>query len=290
MDTDRVPDFLIIGAMKAGTTTLYRDLSQHPKIFLSDPKEPNDLTSDRVFTPAGIRSYRALFSLARRDQLCGEASTAYTRAPRFSGVAQRARHVCGPDLKLIYIVRDPFERAVSHYRYAYTRGRTREKLEVDLEKNPEYAHVSDYAFQLKPWAQTFDLSSILIVKFEDYVQDRERIFSDVSRFLGVDAGFSLNTSERFNVTDDIRVSKGLVERVLASDTFQRRVKPLLSEDVRGFGKRFLLRTGTPPARSLPDPHLRDRFMERLSVPNQLISQTVGAVRLGDVLGGVDPWV
>ena len=96
-----LPHFLIIGGMKCGSTTLYRDLLTHPRVFFPIDKEPCNLCDDRVLTDAGRAEYEALFKRARPDQLCAEASTDYTKLPDRPGVAARALRVLGPELKLI---------------------------------------------------------------------------------------------------------------------------------------------------------------------------------------------
>ena len=99
--------------MKAGTTTLYRDLYDHPEVFLPEEKEPDSLAYDDVLTTEGTRTYRGMFAGANDGQLIGEASTSYSKAPFFGDVPSRALRLCGSDLKIIYVVREPFERMVS---------------------------------------------------------------------------------------------------------------------------------------------------------------------------------
>lgn len=276
----RRPDFIIIGAMKAGTTTLHRDLLQHPQIFLSDPKEPNDLVTDDVLTDKGLRTYTGLFTTALPDQLCGEASTTYTREPRYTGAAARALQICGPGLKLIYVVRDPFERAVSHYRYAFLRGRTKAGPEAELLGNPEYAQVSDYARQLAPWRETFGDEAILIVNFKDYVAQRQATVKQVLRFLGVNnPSVTLDETKRFNASDDVRVSRGLVEKLTSSTLFQRVVKPLLGQTARRLGKAALLTRGDEPPPVPMDGTFRERFEAQVS-PEAL---TIASIRSATVL-------
>src|SRR5262245_34426917 len=86
------PDFLIVGAMKAGTTSLHRDLNLHPQIFLPEEKEPEGLCHDRVLSARGRRRYARLFRPSRAGQMRGEASTAYTKLPEWQGVPARARN------------------------------------------------------------------------------------------------------------------------------------------------------------------------------------------------------
>ena len=109
----RNPDFLVIGAMKAGSTTLHTYLSRHPDLYLHERKEPGFFSREERYA-RGIEWYRALFADARPDQLCAESSTCYTRWPHFADVAPRIRqHV--PEVRFVYIMRDPVARAYSHY-------------------------------------------------------------------------------------------------------------------------------------------------------------------------------
>lgn len=281
----RRPDFLIIGAMKAGTTTLHRDLQKHPRIFLSDPKEPNDLVSDEVLTDKGLQAYCGLFANAGQDQLCGEASTTYTREPRHTGAADRALKVCGPNLKLIYLVRDPFERAVSHYRYAFLRGRTNRAPEIEMIENPEYADVSDYARQLAPWRAAFGDDAILIVNFQDYVRARQATVARVLEFLGLEeVDLELDEAQRFNASDDVRVSRGVVEKLINSSAFQRGLKPLLGPALRSLGKRTLLRRGSEPPPVPTDGAFRAVFLQALPPETLCVSSVRQTAVLSRVAG------
>ncbi|MGI9457226.1 MAG: hypothetical protein ACR2NU_11740, partial [Aeoliella sp.] len=95
--TARVSDFVVIGAMKAGTTTVFEYLSRHPQVFMADPKEPNYFSMDDVHS-RGMDWYRGLFAEASDEQICGEASASYTRYPRFPQSAARMAELL-PDAK-----------------------------------------------------------------------------------------------------------------------------------------------------------------------------------------------
>jgi len=116
-ETMTLPHFLIIGAMKSGTTTLYRDMLTHRRVFFSADKEPMNLVNDDVLTAEGRHAYESLFAGAGRDSVCGEASTAYTKLPVYPGVPRRALQLLGPELRLIYIMRHPIERLISHHHH-----------------------------------------------------------------------------------------------------------------------------------------------------------------------------
>ncbi len=116
----RLPDFLIIGAQKAGTTTLYRDLLANPAIFLPIDKEPGNLCEDDLLTDTGRSAYARHFANASTDQLCGEATTSHTKRPDVLGVPARARRLLGDKLKVIYLVREPISRIISHHHHELT--------------------------------------------------------------------------------------------------------------------------------------------------------------------------
>ncbi|PYC46421.1 hypothetical protein DI396_15600 [Litorivita pollutaquae] len=114
MSTAPVCDFFIIGAAKAGTTSLHARLQAHPDLFLTEPKEPEFFARDDRYE-AGIDSYAALFTDAKPGQLRGDASTLYSLAPLFPKTAERIKTHC-PEAKFIYMLREPVNRAVDHNR------------------------------------------------------------------------------------------------------------------------------------------------------------------------------
>lgn len=119
----RLPDFIVVGATKAGTTSLDQYLAMHPQIHMARPKEPRFFT---VGNPSsnyhrGVAWYRGLF---RSERLCcGETSPQYTHWPTRSGVVERM-HALVPKCRLIYLVREPWARIRSHYYMNLSTGNT----------------------------------------------------------------------------------------------------------------------------------------------------------------------
>ena len=109
----RLPDFLIIGAAKSATTTLYEYLTRQQAIFMSPEKEPCYFSHDDVYAK-GEDWYRSLFAGARDDQICGEASTTYSRWPQYPHAAERIARAI-PQARFIYVMRHPVERIYSFY-------------------------------------------------------------------------------------------------------------------------------------------------------------------------------
>jgi hypothetical protein len=179
----RLPDFLVIGAAKAGTTTLHGYLNRHPQIFMSDPKEPEFFSHDEHYMK-GLGWYRALFAGASAQQICGEASTAYSRWPHTADAAGRIASVL-PRARLVYILRHPIDRAYSHYAHDMREGVTM-SFEESLEKSSLYLDGSRYMDQLDRYLPVFGRERVLCLLTEDLHADPGAVLERMQRFLGVE--------------------------------------------------------------------------------------------------------
>ncbi|MCT4554248.1 MAG: sulfotransferase [Pelagimonas sp.] len=259
-----LPHFLIIGAMKAGTTTLYEDLTRVPGLYLPPEKEPEDLIHPEVETDAGRAAYAAKFAGAPKGALCGEASTAYTKLPTHSGVAERALRVLGPEVKLIYLTRDPIRRIRSQYHHLWGLGIEQRPMNRAVLEDETYVAYSQYARQLAPWRANFDEAQVLVMAFEEYLADRPAALTQICAFLGVDAPASVADSHR-NASDGKRVIPrgSVLARIAASDVYLYRIKPLMPTGLRDRIKALLL----PKARKMQDtlhPETVKTLTDRLS--------------------------
>ncbi|NIZ10950.1 sulfotransferase [Pseudooceanicola sp. HF7] len=236
------PSFLIIGAMKAGTTTLYEDLVHLPGIYMPPDKEPEDLIDPAVETPDGLARYLAKFEGATAGALCGEASTAYSKRPTYEGVAPRAKRVLGENLKIIYMTRHPVKRLVSQYHHQWGMGFENRPMREALVESPEYLSYSRYDWQLSPWRETFPNSQILVVRFEDYLADRPAVLSKICAFLGVAAPAQGPDGSHRNKSEGKRYIPrgGMMERISRSRLYLYGVKPLLSSKIRDRVKGIIL--------------------------------------------------
>jgi len=181
----RLPTFLVIGAMKAGTTSLYHYLRTHPEIFMPAVKEPM-FFDPRHNWHRGVEWYAGLFAGARPEHVAlGEASTSYTKFPAVEGVPARIASVL-PDVRLIYVLRHPIERMRSHYLYAVSRGKERRPIERALLEDRSYLDISRYALQLERYLEHFDLDRFLLLDSRDLAERRLETLRAVFRFLGVD--------------------------------------------------------------------------------------------------------
>lgn len=155
------PDFLLIGAMKSATSTMHEQLALQPGIHMSTPKEPNYFSDDDVYQ-LGTDWYADLFSSAHPDDLCGESSTHYTKLPDYPDTVSRMKAVLD-NPKLIYIMRNPIERLISHYMHQWSQNVMSCDINVAIEKYPELISYSCYGMQMKPYFDAYGSDAVLPV-------------------------------------------------------------------------------------------------------------------------------
>ncbi|NET07282.1 MAG: sulfotransferase domain-containing protein [Symploca sp. SIO2B6] len=182
----RLPDFLIIGAAKSGTTTLYKYLCRHPQICMSNPKEPDFFAIDHIYDQ-GIDWYSSLFSEAGLKQVCGEASTTYTRLPKFPKAAERIAQVL-PKVKMIYIIRHPVDRAYSHHVHEIKCHEQKPKttFEEGIKERSYLVDSGNYMKHIEQYLQFFPRESLLIMLMEDLIHKPADTMEKICSFIGVD--------------------------------------------------------------------------------------------------------
>jgi hypothetical protein len=178
-----LPDFLLIGAMKAGSTSLAEALGEIPQIHIPPVKEPHFLCKENAIVE-GRTLYRDLFRHRREGQLCGDASTGYAKLPDSHGVAERAKRVT-PDARIIYIVRHPIERAISHHYHLMRVGKAPADMEVAAQKKAALVNYGRYMMQLQPWIESFGADRIHVVVFEEFIANPQAEMSRIRAFLGI---------------------------------------------------------------------------------------------------------
>jgi len=176
------PDFLIIGAMKSGTSTLQAQLAAQPGIFMTDPKEPNYFSDDDVYAK-GPEWYASLFEGAAPDDLTGEASTHYTKLPTFPKTLARMRAAL-PAPKLVYIIRDPVERAISHFMHERSLDKVGTDFTRAVEVQPEFVDYGRYAMQIAPFLEVYGARRIHLTSLERMTMDPAGELKRVASFIG----------------------------------------------------------------------------------------------------------
>jgi hypothetical protein len=217
-----LPNFIIIGAGKSGTTALYYYLKQHPQIYMSPVKEPRffafepgdldfggpgDMELHRS-TIVNLEDYRALFRDVSGELAVGEASPVYLCSPKAAG---RIKSFV-PDARLIAIFRHPVDRAYSHYLHLIRDGdesltdfsqalqAEEKRVRDNWEYRWRYREVGFYSVQLRRYLDIFDRSQMKTYLYEDFDTDPQSVLRDIYRFLGVDDTFVADTSVRYNAS------------------------------------------------------------------------------------------
>jgi len=272
----KLPRFLIIGAMKSGTTTLYRDLITNPAVYMPQDKEPGNLNTDEVLTDAGRARYAALFAPMRDDQIGGEASTSYTKRPDIDGVPARARALLGPDLRLIYIMREPVARAVSHHAHELSALISREPdFNVAVRRDPAILNYSRYAMQAAPWIDAFGKDALMLLRFETLTRDRRATVERVSTHIRVTPRTELIDEQAvYNKTDERVLNTGLAATLARTTLYKKVLRPLLSPGARDRIRKAILPranvTQVPPT-----PETIDWMLEQLAPDAEALASLLG---------------
>jgi hypothetical protein len=206
-------DFFIVGAPKAGTTSLYHYLNEHLQIEMSSQKEP-DYFSDAAIQEQGMyygknridteEKYNGLFNTQKKDVIFGEGSVSYLFYPT---VAQDIK-AYNPIAKIIIMLRNPIDRAFSHYLMDYRLGLVSDSFEDIINKKSkhknahlfyqQYIKVGEYATQLKRYFDIFDKENILLIDYEDFKSDVAGTVDLACSFLKVSTEFSADVHEKHN--------------------------------------------------------------------------------------------
>ena len=188
-----LPTFFVIGAAKAGTSSLHLYLDQHPQIQMSSVKEPRFFAGPENGLPyppdriSGLEEYEALFDGS--IEVRGEASTDYAAHPRRQGAPERIKEFV-PNARFIYLVRDPIERTLSHYRMGVAlmgeRRPLAEALGEPINIASQYVASSLYASQLELYLRHFPQERMLIVDQAELLANRRSTLGQIFAFLEVD--------------------------------------------------------------------------------------------------------
>jgi len=178
----RLPDFILVGAMKCGTSGLHDQLLRRSGLFLSDPKEPNFFSDDEVYA-RGRDWYASLFADAHAGQLCGESSTHYTKLPTHPHSCDRMRALL-QEVKLVYVMRHPVDRIISQYIHQWTENDVSGSLDEAVARDERFIAYSRYATQLEPYLDVYGRQNVLPVFFEQMVAEPDAELRRIVNFIG----------------------------------------------------------------------------------------------------------
>ncbi|MBP7398275.1 MAG: sulfotransferase [Chitinophagales bacterium] len=237
MSNLKLPTFLVVGAVKAGTTSLHEYLNQHPEIFMSPVKETNffsdadmlfdkfnvdykqdidhnldkylDGPMDKKIHIAHIRTwqqYQKLFRDVKEQKAIGEISNSYLYCPNTAN----AIHAQLPEAKIVMILRNPIDRLFSQYLMNLKLGKIITKdllLEIQNDQDKKdkgwgvshlYLEVGKYYPQVKNYFDIFSKNQVHVILYDDYKKDPAAVMQKLFAFIGVDANFSLDMSMKYN--------------------------------------------------------------------------------------------
>lgn len=178
----KLPDFVIIGAMKCATSSLHEQLALQPGIFMSELKEPNFFSNDEEYEK-GLGWYLSHFDEANIDDLCGESSTHYTKLPTYPDTIERLqKHL--PNAKFIYVMRHPINRLVSQYIHEWSQRVISVEINEAISEHPELIDYSFYTKQLQPYFETFGKERVLPIFFEQMLTAPQTELERICQFIG----------------------------------------------------------------------------------------------------------
>lgn len=245
-----LPSFLIVGAIKAGTTSLYHYLIQHPNVFLSpDVKESRFLAGLSLesnpeiaqYVPAitVFDEYERLFSKATEHQVVGEVDPWYLYL--YDQTIPRIKTFLGDFVRIIICLRNPVGRSYSHYYHVVKQGWETRSFEATFEcvvagnkchwYERSFFEASLYYESVKAYIEAFGSDQVLIFLFDEFCSNPISVFQQICRFIGVDDHFIPNVSERANVGGLPR-SKMLHYLLTRKSAALSVIKPLLPLDFR----------------------------------------------------------
>jgi hypothetical protein len=170
--------------MKAGTTSLYNYLRDHPQVFMPTTKEVNFFNPLKNW-PRGIEWYEQQFEGANGAVAIGEASTSYAKFPWIEGVPTRIASVL-EDVKFIYVLRHPVDRMQSHYLHNLATGQEWRPIDEAFRAEPMYLNISRYALQLDQYMPVFPRDRFMVIDSRDLRYDRKATLRRIFAHLGID--------------------------------------------------------------------------------------------------------
>ena len=251
-------DFFIVGAPKAGTTSLYHYLNEHSEIEMSSQKEP-DFFSDQSLQKQKLyydknridtlEKYNSLFE--REDVILrGDSSVSYL----FYQDVPHKIIAYNPDAKIIIMLRNPIDRAFSHYLMDYSLGLISESFETIIQKQSkhknanlfyqQYIQVSEYTKQIKRYLEVFSKDNIHFIDYEDFKNDTSDVVNSVFLFLGVNDDFQPYLKKKYNTYTAPKNS--LIRYVYSFVAFRKMVANILSKNLTKTIRNLLFRSDKKP--------------------------------------------
>ena len=266
-ENGRWPDLFIVGAQRAGSTSIYDLLKRTEGVFMSQVKEPHYFSSisDKYLSPKPIRNkkkYLSLFRHARDNEIVGEASPTYLTDSKSSELIHRVI----PNAKVVMILRDPVERAYSQYLLRVSSGKTysfseaiKEALETKEDAYKKRIIYDGLYYEgVKRFLGTFGTQNVKILLFEEFIKDPKKAIRDVLKFLRVKA-----EPPDYNVVPHnyLTVPRNKLSENLLNNELVRKIgKKILSQDKADYiVKGILGKKSVKPEMNLNDREFLSNF-------------------------------
>ena len=238
-----LPNLLIVGAAKCGTTSLHNYLKQHPDIFMTEHKEPHFLINSEIGehrvhkAVTTLEEYEKMFKTEGKYKYKGESSVMYLAFPEFS--IKNIKKYLDPDVKIIIMLRNPIERAFAGYlhnlRYnpsedlsfeeAFDRSEERYHQIGDMTPDTRYLQVGNYHFQVESFMAMFN-DNVHVIMYDDYINDIDLCLFNLFDFLAIDK-VSVDTSKKHMVGGWVFKSKFLRNLFIPPNTLKSLLKSVL---------------------------------------------------------------
>ncbi|MCY0901081.1 MAG: sulfotransferase [Firmicutes bacterium] len=247
-----LPNFLVVGAAKSGTSSIDRYLGQHPDVYMPPKKEAHYFSKasfpDRFTGPGddgmnmetigSLDRYESLFDDVCDQKAIGESSAFYLYYPE---TAERIAAV-NPEMKIVIVLRNPVERAFSAYMYLMRDERETLSFEAGLAAEEErrrqnfepmwlYRELGLYAEQVRRYLDVFGPNQVKVILYDEFARDNAGIMADLFSFLGVRTDFPIDTSIRYNESGKPK-SRALFNFVAKPNLLKEMVKPFVPLAVR----------------------------------------------------------
>ncbi len=249
------PNLLIVGTGKAGTTSLHEYLNNIPGIYMSKIKEPYFFSPvTKPNHPTRIKfqdenDYLSLFSDVKQEKIIGESSASYLSDPEAPGLI----HQRISQAKIIISLRDPVERAFSHFlmnkSYGLTKTNFHDEILNEIKNGTNYTKTNIglndglYSIHVKKYLDIFSLNQVKILIFEEWIKDPKKTLNEVLKFLGLDFNLTNFNVKVFNPYREIRTltPRGPISKLfLKNDNIRKFSKKVLPNSFRDFLKKNIL--------------------------------------------------
>lgn len=235
-----LPDFLLIGAMKAGTTSLHNYLDQHPGIFMTYIKEPGIFLDEPVhlnrYSHIGTKERLSKMMMRgyKGEKRVGESSTIYSEAPSYGLECPENIHKIVPNMKFIYLLRNPFARIRSHYSHCLQLNLYSESYDLNslIKEDKTFLERSLYYFQLSRYLELFPKGQFKIVFFEEFLRDHKAVLKEIAKFLEVDSDVDFNVKLK---QKNKSITRTKVSKKFSKDGYNFLIDPI-REDIEKLEK------------------------------------------------------